>query len=121
MLASAAVPVDDSAKAQKTDKPSVIKNASLLQLPFIANQGQIKNQQVKYYAQTFGGSAHITHKSEIIYQFADINPKGADSHSRTRRIWTLKETLIGAAVKPPRGIDPSQTKVNYFIGNDKGC
>ena len=32
---------------------------------------------------------------------------------------TLKETLVNALVTSPQGDNRSQTKVNYFIGNDK--
>jgi hypothetical protein len=46
---------------------TVIKKVSGLQIPFIENQGQIKNKSVKFYASTFAGTVFITDKGEIVY------------------------------------------------------
>src|SRR3990170_7530430 len=49
--------LDSAAFAQKTKK---------LQMPFVANNGQV-DKQVKYYANTFGGTVFVTKDGEIVY------------------------------------------------------
>ncbi|MBI5796921.1 MAG: hypothetical protein HZA47_11525 [Planctomycetes bacterium] len=49
--------LDSTAFAQKTKK---------LQIPFIANNGQV-DKQVKFYANTFGGTVFVTKDGEIVY------------------------------------------------------
>ncbi|MBE7546859.1 MAG: hypothetical protein HS127_06920 [Planctomycetia bacterium] len=49
--------LDSAAFAQKTKK---------LQIPFIANNGQV-DEQVKFYANTFGGTVFVTKDGEIVY------------------------------------------------------
>ena len=49
--------MDKAAFAQKTKK---------LQIPFIANNGQV-DAQVKFYANTFGGTVFVTKDGEIVY------------------------------------------------------
>ncbi len=36
-------------------------------IPFIVNEGQIANSGVRCYADTFGGTAHKTKSSKIMY------------------------------------------------------
>src|SRR3989304_10228904 len=43
--------------AQKTQK---------LQMPFVANKGQV-DEQVEFYAKTFGGTVFVTRDGEIVY------------------------------------------------------
>ncbi len=49
--------LDSAAFAQKTKK---------LQIPFLANNGQV-DEQVKFYANTFGGTVFVTKDGEIVY------------------------------------------------------
>ena len=49
--------IDKAAFAQKTQK---------LQMPFIANKGQV-DEQVRFYAKTFGGTVFVTKDGEIVY------------------------------------------------------
>src|SRR3990172_9769983 len=55
---------DKAAFAQKTQK---------LQMPFIANNGQV-DEQVEFYAKTFGGTVFVTKDGEIVYAL----PKSGD-------------------------------------------
>src|SRR3990167_5117121 len=48
---------DKAVFAQKTQK---------LQMPFIANNGQV-DEQVEFYAKTFGGTVFVTRDGEIVY------------------------------------------------------
>jgi len=109
-------------KVKKPDNKAIIQKAMKLRMPFIANEGQMA-KEVSFYAKTFGGTAYVTQKGEMVYSFPGIEPKdkATDSPSKPKDIKgvTLKETLVGASVTSPKGNDRSQTKVNYFIGNDK--
>ncbi len=51
------------------DKAAFIKSAQKLQLPFIANNGQV-DEQVRFYAKTFGGTVFVTKDGEIVYFLA---------------------------------------------------
>ncbi len=59
---------DKAAFAQKTKK---------LQIPFIANNGQV-DDRVKFYANTFGGTVFVTKDGEIVYAL----PKSDDAEGR---------------------------------------
>ena len=106
----------------KADKQAITQKIMKLRMPFIANQGQAA-KEVSFYAKTFGGTAYVTQKGEMLYSFSKIDPKDktSDRASTPKNIKgvTLKETLVGASVTSPKGEDRSQTKANYFIGNDK--
>ena len=107
---------------RKVDKKAIIQKAMKLQMPFITNEGQM-GKEVSFYAKTFGGAVYVTNKGETVYSFAKMAPKEkvADHTAAGKDIkaFTLKETLVGASITNPKGDDRSQTKVNYFIGNDK--
>lgn len=69
--------------AQKNiNKPSqadFIQKTQKLQMPFIANEGQINNNQVRFHANTFGGSIFITKDGEIVYSL----PNSKDGKKNT--------------------------------------
>lgn len=49
--------------------PSVaqtIQKLQAIQMPFIANQGQV-DEAVRFYAKTFGGTVFVTKDGEIVY------------------------------------------------------
>ncbi len=103
----------------------VIKNSTseCLPLPFIANQGQIDNN-VKFYADIFGGTVFITKNGEIVYSFRNIekeeyfiNPHSSNT-IKPGGI-ALKEEMIGARLNTISGEMQTQTKVNYYKGSDQ--
>src|SRR3989338_376792 len=49
------------------DKNKVMAKVSKLAIPFIENQGQVKDKGVKFYANTFAGNVYVTEKGEIVY------------------------------------------------------
>jgi beta propeller repeat protein len=98
---------------KQVPKEAVLQKAMRLQIPFIANEGQIPNEKVKFYANTFGGTVFVTDKGEMVYAFPGSQKEGERSQG-----WDLKEKLVGASAVAPEGVDPAPTKVNYFIGND---
>lgn len=118
----------------------VICKTQKLQVPFIANKGQM-SEEVKYYAYIFGGIVSVTRDGEIIYSLPMMNSeykardKGVEScgiewqksgnnnlrfqntKSELKHI-TLKETILGGKVKGVKGKDKAITKVSYFKGKD---
>ncbi len=95
-------------------------------MPFIENQGQIADEQVRFYAKTFGGAIYVTKEGEMVYSFikseSNHNPKKrrieTKPDSETTQIITFKEKLVGASTRSPEGSEKGETKVNYFVGND---
>ena len=62
-----------SAIQNPQSKAEVIQKTAKLQMPFIANNGQM-DKKVKFYANTFGGSVFVTKDGEIVYAL----PKSGD-------------------------------------------
>jgi hypothetical protein len=104
------------------DKASVVQKAFGLQMPFIANEGQI-DRRVGFYAQTFGGKFYLTEGGELVYTFSiPASKKKIGRHAKdlnSVRILSIREQLIGASGVSLQGIDPARTKVNYFTGNNR--
>jgi hypothetical protein len=104
----------------------ILEKAFKIQMPFIENQGQIADEQVRFYAKTFGGAIYVTKEGEMVYSFikseSNHNPRKRDIEnkpdSETAQIFTFKEKLVGASIQSPEGSEKGETKVNYFIGND---
>ncbi|MBI2440111.1 MAG: SBBP repeat-containing protein [Lentisphaerae bacterium] len=91
---------------------------ALARVPFIQNQGQVADQQVLFYARTFGGAVYVTAEGALVYAL----PRGAaDSQQPTAvpQMVLLRETLVDAdLVAPPAGAERSGTIINSFIGDD---
>ena len=51
---------------QQLDKAEFARKTKKLQIPFIANNGQV-DEQVRFYAKTFGGTVFVTKDGEIVY------------------------------------------------------
>ena len=49
------------------DKAAVLGKVAKLQIPFIENQGQVKDKSVRFYANTFAGNVYVTEKGEVVY------------------------------------------------------
>ena len=60
------------------DKASFALKTARLQMPFIANNGQM-DEQVKFYAKTFGGTLFVTKEGEIVYALPGSRPEDASS------------------------------------------
>jgi len=88
-----------------TDKEKEIQaGLSLLRLPFIRNNGQIDDGRVRFYADTCVGTALVT----------DDGVTYATANGRA-----VKESFAGAKAARAAGMTASESKVNYFAGNDK--
>ena len=60
----------DQRCAGKPTKEEFIQRMQTLQMPFIANNGQM-DERVKFYANTFGGAVFVTKNGEIVYSLPD--------------------------------------------------
>ncbi|MDD3136155.1 MAG: pectinesterase family protein, partial [Methanoregula sp.] len=84
-----------------------------LAIPFIQNDGQ-QPDDVKFYADTFYGTAYITG--------TDLTHAVAVTKDNETYGVALKEQFVtadGTAITfMPEGVDPAETRVSYFIGND---
>ncbi|MBW1674245.1 MAG: hypothetical protein JRJ45_11500, partial [Deltaproteobacteria bacterium] len=49
-----------------TSNHQILTKISALQVPFMANKGQL-DEDVSFYARTFGGTLYVTKKGEIVY------------------------------------------------------
>jgi hypothetical protein len=102
-------------------KGGIPEKVFLIQMPFIANEGQIGDEHVRFYATTFAGTVYVTDKGEMVYLLSSSEPRTGKrqvSHTASNT-WTIKEKLVGSSKTVPEGKDKAQTKVNHFIGNDK--
>ncbi len=114
----------------------VLQGAGKLHVPFIENRGQT-DEQVAFYANTFGGVVYVTHKGEIVYflpkQGMDESyDNGKESEPRKRHApndtqymesrgtkgIVLKEEILDGFKPGVAGGNKAQTRVNYFIGGD---
>ena len=118
------------------NKGAILEKAYKMQIPFIANEGQVKDDSIKFYVKTFGGTAYINKKGDILYSFPQISsdkevhakkkmhPKSgiksqsSDLTEKKGKGVTLKEELVGSNIKEIRGEEQAVTKVSYFSGND---
>jgi hypothetical protein len=107
-----AVTVPNAAAAHQTpstiDEVDLLEKAAQAQIPFIENQGQIPNESVAFYVQTFAGTVFVEDGAVLTY-----NLMGDDGTCTV-----IRERLSDTPGVTATGIDPSPTKVSYFIGND---
>jgi hypothetical protein len=119
-----------SASQDVKDKQAILEKASKIQIPFIENQGQIQNESVRFYAQTFWGTVFITGRGEIVYALPerasdDRMKREPSKHGKTlqkpetnRKGIALREVFTGSTVKTVRGQEKAETQVSYFRGKD---
>jgi hypothetical protein len=104
-----------------------MKKLSVLQMPFIENRGQIKNKSVRFYANTFAGTVFVTDKGEIVYslikevkgQKSGVRAQESKVKNQETKAIALRESFDSQKEVSVKGIEKSETEVNYFIG-DKG-
>jgi uncharacterized repeat protein (TIGR02543 family) len=125
--------------SQSESKPSHSRLKTSLRtpiLPFILNNGQV-DREISFYTKTSKGDVLVTKEGEIVYALPSSEKKEVEkmrSYEVEKNLLTsqplnfltsevkgvaLKEYLIGARVKEPKGEDRADTKVNYFIGNEQ--
>ncbi|MBI5605785.1 MAG: SBBP repeat-containing protein [Deltaproteobacteria bacterium] len=103
-------------------KKIILTRAYKIQIPFILNQGQVADENVRFYARTFRGNFFVTKSGEMGYclPFSEAKPEAGTKGPSPEdlQVHTIKEKLLEASPAPPQGRDPSQTRVSYFLGND---
>lgn len=117
-------------------KDGIMKGIRKMHVPFIANQGQA-DEQVAFYANTFGGMVYVTKKGEIVYSLPKYEKDESDDKGKedslkrhkhddiaqreeprsVKRI-VLKEEILEGIGFDVAGDKKAQTQVNYFKGND---
>jgi hypothetical protein len=63
--------------AGKPTKEELVKKTRTLQMPFIANNGQVDGQ-VAFYAKTFGGTVFVTKEGVIVYSLPEGRGAGGE-------------------------------------------
>ncbi len=104
------IPISGSAQIAVTS-PNAELSKSLrqgLNLPFIANNGQV-DPSVSFYVQTFAGTVFITQTGEMVYSLPPLKSG--------KRGWTLVERFDQGTPKLA-GVDLSHTEVNYIQNRD---
>ena len=48
-------------------RQSVLNHAGTVRIPFVANQGQIPDPAVRFYARTFGGTVYVLQSGDVVY------------------------------------------------------
>ncbi len=122
-------PVAQVARPQPPPPATVAPKLATLQIPFIANEGQ-KDDQVAFYAPTFGGTVFVTKGGELVYALPqrEEKPRGVEAvrHSfrtparprQSSRGVTLTEALVGGTVREVQGEGRGRATVNVFHGKD---
>ena len=103
-----AMTLSSGALASAVDESEIVENAVKVQIPFIENEGQVGDEAVRFYARTFGGTLFVEDGGVVTYSLPAGNGTGA----------VIREFLSDREGVFPVGIEPSATKVSYFIGND---
>jgi len=111
---------------QLTDqvRHKILARAYDLQMPFIANAGQVSSE-VDFYVKTFAGSVYVTSDGEIVYTLSSkrqVTPSAVEDQAKNEpvtRIRLLKERLSQANCISPVGGEKSATDVNYFTGSTR--
>ena len=97
---------------KEKDKKEILNKAYTLKIPFIENKGQIKDENVKYYAKTFGGAVFVTKEGKLVYSLPKFETK------EKVKGWVIKESLVGTSISNVKGEQKAVTKVSYFKGKD---
>ncbi len=118
---------ESHANQNQVDKTQIASKMTGMSIPFIANEGQM-DEQVSYYANTFGGTVFVTNQGEIVYslpkrddqQFDDLSEPLTPSviETKTQGV-ALKETFVGGKTHSVKGEGEAVTRVSYFKGKDR--
>jgi len=83
--------------------------------PFIQNQGQIPQQEVRFQARMFAGSLFVTERNQLVYAL----PRHSDAADResVAPFWAFRESFSGAAKTQPQGENASAVRVSQFKGD----
>ena len=102
-----------AASAGATASDPVLQRVAASRIPFVENQGQIRNPAVCFVARTFGGTVGITREGEIVYGLGTGRSGDAGDDGRI-----LTEKPAAGIGRAPCGLTPAGAVVSYFLGND---
>jgi hypothetical protein len=91
---------------------TLAKKMAAVQVPFIKNQGQIANDNVQFYAQTFAGTIFVTKESHLVYSLPQKD------HKNSGAAWVFRESFVGLQPTRPQGESKSPVRVSYYKGNN---
>lgn len=94
------------------DQGALLTKVSTSQIPFVENEGQLHETNIKYYAQILAGSVYISGNGEIGYSLP-THKKGEEIRNQI-----IRESLVNAFVSQVRGVERAESKVSYFKGRD---
>ncbi|MEW6668788.1 MAG: SBBP repeat-containing protein [Thermodesulfobacteriota bacterium] len=98
------------------------KRLDSLQIPFVINEGQV-DEEVSFYAKTICSTFFVTRNGEMVYAMGGREVAGRDGkddeQGQNTTIIVLKEHLVSAKEIVPKGTDRAESRVSYFIGNDR--
>jgi hypothetical protein len=90
---------------EEAQKKGILSKAYRMSIPFIENQGQVENKDVKFYAKTLDGTLFVEKDGVLSYSLPSNDKEGV----------VIREILTDKRLKA-KGLESSPTKVNYFIG-----
>ncbi len=116
------------------DVKAAYKRMETAQLPFVENVGQT-NRKVAYFSQLLNGSFFVEKNGTLTYAF--LTQKGEDTGEANENeiepdmpppqrpvnkefnVYAIKEQFDTTKKMEPKGEDPTDIRVNYFLGNDE--
>src|SRR3990167_684922 len=98
---------------QQLKKAEVIQKTAKLQMPFIANNGQM-DERVKFYANTFGGTVFVTEDGEIVYSLPGSRTEDASSQLK------VGSSECRGELHSPGGISPLKRGTHPLIPSREG-
>lgn len=109
-VAASAVPATNTPQNQNTELTSEQKEQlNTVHLPFIRNVGQIAEQSVKYYADTWAGRVFITDDGLTYTLHSGDDPEVN---------WAFSEAYVNSNTTPILADEPMKTSVSYFKGEN---
>lgn len=119
------VPDTEVNSAPVVDGKKILTKLAQIAPPIIQNQGQLSQDEVKYYVTSPGKSVYFTKDGITMDLFkieelkADPQSKDRNEYSReTKRGVIVKLTFEGSKKAIIKGEDPRATRIHYLIGND---
>ena len=97
-----------AASAASTNKKVSLndKKFTTVNIPFVENNGQISDKNVKYSANTFIGNVYVKDNG-IVYAL-----------TKDKKGWVVSEKFINSNNVDVKGYDQSKTKVSYYKGKN---
>lgn len=107
-----AVAAANSPAGMTLSPQAVSQRMAAARVPFIENQGQIADPDVRFYAQTFAGTLFVTQENQLVYAL----PLHQQDKKAAR--WVFRESFPGRRPGSPRSEMQSPVQIRYFKGNN---